>query len=94
MSRDNRFVDSLQSDFKDLNRRITKFETWEPNQIVYSSANVTNPPTSAELVTAFGATASFVNKVGILNDSGAGVNVYLVFSSGTAYYYTLFTLAV
>jgi hypothetical protein len=94
MSRDDKFITSLQDQYKNLSSRISRFETWEPNQIVYSSANVTNPPTAAELIAAFGAASTFKNKLGILNDNGAGVNVYYVFSSGSAYFYLLFTLAV
>lgn len=60
----------------------------------YSAANVTNPPTDAELDTAFGAPADVgAGFVGVLNDNGAGANVWLAASDGTNWWYVAMTKA-
>jgi hypothetical protein len=59
-----------------------------------SSADVTNPPTDAELDSAFGTPAAVGgNFVGILDDNGADTNVYFVFSNGTSWWYIAGTKA-
>lgn len=60
----------------------------------YSAANVTNPPTDAELDTAFGTPATVgAGFTGVLNDAGAGANVWLVASDGTNWWYVALTQA-
>jgi hypothetical protein len=60
--------------------------------IHYSINNVSNPPTDAQLDTAFGQPnvvgAGFV---GVLNDNNDGVNEYIVTSDGTSWWYQLMT---
>lgn len=61
----------------------------------YSTANVSNPPTDAELDALFGTAA--VAGAGfrvIINDNNADTNVYSVWSDGTSWFYTLGTKAV
>ena len=63
----------------------------------YSVANVTNPPTDAELDSAFGdPTVLGPHFIGILDDNDAGTNVYMCTTTGTAgeWFYTLMTKAV
>jgi hypothetical protein len=50
--------------------------------------NVTNPPTDAELDSAFGTPAEVgAGFVALLDDNGAGSDVYLVASDGGAWWY-------
>lgn len=70
---------------------------WRCLGTVYSDANVSNPPTDAELDTAFGATPAEVwaGFTAIVDDGGAGTNVYNVVSNGTNWLYSaVMTLAV
>jgi hypothetical protein len=54
-----------------------------------SQADISNPPTAAELNAALGTPAQVgVGYTAIVDDAGAGVNVYLVISTGTAWWYT------
>lgn len=62
-----------------------------------SSANVSNPPTDAQLDTAFD-TAANINAVvdpfvAIVDDNGAGTTVWLVVATNDAWFYELLTLA-
>lgn len=50
---------------------------------VYSDDNVSNPPSEAEINTAFGTAATAgAGFIGVIDDSGAGTNVYFVVSTG------------
>lgn len=52
-----------------------------------------NPPTQAELVTAFGAAATVgAGFMGLLNDNAGGTNEYLVWSDGTNFFYVAGTI--
>lgn len=52
-----------------------------------------NPPTQAELVTAFGAAATAgAGFIGYLNDAGGGTNTYICTSDGTNWFYVLMTV--
>jgi len=63
-------------------------------EIQYKTDNTANPPTDAQLDTAFGTPAQVGSGfVAILNDAGAGAHVYLVASTGTAWHYIELTLA-
>lgn len=59
-----------------------------------SVANVSNPPTNAELVSAFGAAATVgAGFIGIVNDNDAETNEWIVWSDGTSYWYIAGTAA-
>jgi hypothetical protein len=61
----------------------------------YASDDVSNPPTASELATAFGAASAVgAGYLGLLNDNGAGSNVYLCASDGSDWYYQALTKAV
>ena len=66
-----------------------------PGVVKTSVADTSNPPTDAELDSAFG-TPQMVGKgfVGLLNDGGSGSNVYLIASDGTNWWHVLLTKAV
>lgn len=60
-----------------------------------STANVTNPPTDAELDSAFGTPATVgAGFSAIVNDNNAATAVYFVTSDGTNWWYQLLTKAV
>ena len=52
---------------------------------IYAITDVADPPTQANMVTAFGAAAA--GKIGIINDAGAGTNVWLCASTAASWYY-------
>ena len=53
-----------------------------------STNNISNPPTEAELNTAFGAAATVgAGFIGIVNDAGGGTKEYLCWSDGTTWFY-------
>jgi len=57
--------------------------------------NTANPPTDAQLDTAFGTPATVGDGfVGVLDDAGAGTAVYLCVSDGTNWWHALLTKAV
>jgi NACalpha-BTF3-like transcription factor len=63
--------------------------------IKHSAANVTNPPTDAELDTAFGTPAvAGAGFIGTLDDNGGGANFYFVASDGANWWYVAGTKAV
>jgi hypothetical protein len=60
----------------------------------YSTANVSNPPTDAELDAALGTPATVgAGYATVLNDNGAGTNEYFVWSDGSAWWYAAGTKA-
>jgi hypothetical protein len=62
--------------------------------MVYSPVNVSNPPTDAELDTAYGTPATVgAGFMRLLDDNGAGANVYLIGSDGANWWYTAMTKA-
>ena len=59
-----------------------------------STADVTNPPISAELDAEFGTPATVgAGFSAFIDDNGAGTNVYQVVSDGTNWWYSAFTKA-
>jgi hypothetical protein len=61
----------------------------------YSTDNVSNPPTDAEIDAAFGTPATVGEGFrGTINDNGGNVNVWGVASTGTTWHYWAMTLAV
>jgi hypothetical protein len=70
-------------------------EAPSPVNLPYSTANVSNPPTAAQLIAAFGTAASVGEGfAALLNDNGAGANEYLCWSDGANWFYVAGTLAV
>ena len=64
-------------------------------KIKVSTANVSNPPTDAELDSEFGTPATVsAGYLALLDDNGGGANVYLVISDGTNWWYATLTKAV
>jgi len=62
---------------------------------ILSTDDTANPPTDAQLDTAFGTPATVGEGfVGLVDDSGAGNNVYLCLSDGTHWWYAVLTKAV
>ncbi len=63
--------------------------------LTYDESNISNPPTDAELDTAFGAPAT-VGKgfMAVVNDAGGGSNFYIAVSDGTNWWQTAMTKAV
>ena len=62
----------------------------------YADDNVSDPPSYSEIVTAFGAPDDVgAGFVGILDDAGAGTDVYLCFTTGVEneWFYVKGTLA-
>ena len=58
-----------------------------------STDNVSDPPTDAELDSAFGTPANNVDQMFLLDDNDADTDVWLVTSNGTSWYYTQLTKA-
>jgi hypothetical protein len=79
-----------------LEKRIEELERREPGVIRYKEANVTNPPTNAELDAAFGdaTTALFNGFVGIVFDTdGIGAVAHLAAVANDTWYLESLTLA-
>jgi hypothetical protein len=61
-------------------------------RVKHSDNDVSNPPTNAEMVTAFGAAATVGEGfIGVIDDNNAHTNVYLVVSDGTKYWQATLT---
>lgn len=61
---------------------------------IVSSANTANPPTDAELDSAFGEPATVGSGfMAILDDNAGDTNVYLVYSNGTSWFHAIGTKA-
>lgn len=68
---------------------------WGKRIGVIREDNTANPPTDAQLNTAFGTPESVGDGfIGILDDNGAGTAVYLCVSRNADWWYTLLTKAV
>ena len=64
-------------------------------KLVVNTDNVSNPPTDAELDTAFGTPATLgAGYMALIDDNGAGSNFYIVCSDGTNWWHSAFTKAV
>lgn len=60
-----------------------------------STADVSNPPTNTELSAIFGTPAAVgAGFTALVDDGGGGTYVYLVYSTGSVWVYTLLTVAV
>ena len=87
----------ILSQFRDIRSRLNKLETWEPysNSAPVSTADVSNPPTDAELDSAFGEPADLLDPyIAIVDDAGAGTTVWLVVATNGGWFYELLTQAV
>lgn len=61
---------------------------------VYSTADISNPPTSGQLNSIFGLPSELKGGfIGIINDNSLGSNVYLVSTTASGWYYTSLTKA-
>jgi len=79
-------TDAQKTVLHDFDANIFPFAT--------SDANTANPPTDAQLDSAFGTPATVGEGFfAILDDAGAGVNVYLCYSDGTAWWQGALTKA-
>jgi len=67
----------------------------QPARTIISTDNVSNPPTDAELDSAFDTPANLpTNFIGLVDDNGAGTNMWLVVADGSAWWYVAMTKAV
>ena len=79
---------------KRLERRLDDLTLPEVG-IQVSVNNVANPPTDAELDTAFGAPANlYPGFMGLVDDADADTTVWLVVTNGTSWWYEGLTKAV
>ncbi len=89
-------IEDLQRQITFLTRRIASLEAVEQSthQGVFTD-NVSNPPTDAELDSAIGTPSTVgAGYLALLDDNGAGTNVYLVASDGTNWWHVAMTKAV
>jgi len=67
----------------------------QPARTLVSTANVSNPPTDAELDSAFDTPANLpTGFIGLVDDNGAGTNFWVVVADGSAWWYVAMTKAV
>lgn len=80
---------------KQIYKIIDKMERQEAMEngvtVLVSVDNTANPPTLAQIQTAFGEQST--GFVGLINDAGAGVNEYLCWHDGTNWFYVTGTKA-
>lgn len=89
---DERVTTGTPGDITALTARVVVLETY---QVPNSDANVSNPPTDAELDAAFGTPAAVGDGyVALVDDAGGSTAVWLVASDGSAWWYELLTKAV
>lgn len=75
-------------------RQVVNAQDSGTKYIQYDESNTSNPPTDAELDSAFGTPATVGEGfVVLLDDNGGDSNVYLVASNGTSWWYTALTKA-
>lgn len=81
--------------FADIEARLEIIESLETgHHVPISTANTSNPPTDAQLDTAFGQPADLGSGfMAIVNDAGLGTNVYLVMVVGAQWRILTTTLA-
>jgi hypothetical protein len=87
--------DNLIRDLTRHERRLNELEARGWPRVQYSTDNVADPPTGAELNTAFG-TPEVLGPgfVGVLNDNAGGVDVWLCVTLAHTWWYVAMTLAV
>jgi len=86
---------------RDIVRRLARLEKWAENLklpetlVPVSRADVSSPPTDAELDTAFGLPANVgAGFLALVDDNDADTTVWLVASNGTSWWYEGLTKAV
>ena len=85
----------IASSFNRLSERVSEIENGEQSYIRFSVADVSTPPTDAELDTAFGTPASLGRGfIAFVDDAAAETNVYLVGTTATAWWHVALTKAV
>lgn len=90
----NELFNELISNMQALAREVDQLRRQETG-ITLSNDNVSNPPTAAELTTAFGAFTDLPDPfLGIVDDAGAGTTVWLVVAVNSTWHYEGLTLAV
>ena len=88
MSHDNEMVRKIV----ELEKRLDDLVQPEVPIPVFSDDNTANPPTQAQLVTAFGVAADRgAGYIGILDDNAGNANVYLAASNGVRWWYVALT---
>lgn len=91
---DENIIHQIMQALETLEGRVRGLSRGNP-YVKVSQNNTANPPSAAELATAFGAAATVgAGFVGIVNDNNADANNYLVFSNGTSYWILTATKAV
>ena len=71
-----------------LRERLAELEARDEPVLRVVTDDVSNPPTDVELDAVFGTAAAVgTGFVGVVDDNGAGANVYLVVSDGSNWWY-------
>ena len=86
---------SLPQEVARLGKQLEQLASQENRLVVRVATNdVSNPPTDAELDTAFGTPGAVgAGFIAVVNDNAAGSNEYLVWSDGTNWFYVTGTKA-
>lgn len=86
-------IQELARNIEQMRNRVA--EAINANRVRVSTANVSNPPTDAELDSEFGTPATVgAGFQAIIDDNGAGANFYVVYSDGANWWYSSMTKAV
>jgi hypothetical protein len=88
-------LEPIVQELSALQRQVSKMEAQEqPGYATVSQANVSSPPSDAELDSAFGQPVDVgAGFLGLVDDAGAGSTVWLVVSDGTNWWYEQLTKA-
>jgi hypothetical protein len=84
-------------EIREINRLAKQLDNLDYPEvgIIVDSTNVSNPPTDAELDAIFGTPATrYPGFIAVVDDAGAGLNVYLVVTNGSNWFYQLLTVAI
>lgn len=93
---DRQTIGELQRQIDDLRWKLEQLETRNVGTYMhYSTANVSSPPTDAELDSIFGSPANRPpGFLAIINDAGGGTTIWLVATAGgNAWWYEQLTRA-
>ena len=75
-----------------LRERLAELEARDEPVLRVVTDDVSNPPTDVELDAAFGTAAAVgTGFIGVVDDNGAGTNVYLIVSDGSDWWYVALT---
>lgn len=82
----------IKRNFKSLFRRVQQLEIDNSTQALtaaFSNANVSDPPSDAELDAAFGTPATVgAGFLAVIDDNGGDTDVRIVASNGTSWWYS------